>query len=171
MMILLNGPFGVGKTTTAQEIVRLLPDSMLFDPEEIGAFLRRLLGPLAAGDDYQDLALWRSLTVGLAIRVHEEFNRDLVIPMTLWRHDYLLEVTGGLRRNGIPLLQFQLVASRAVLTQRIMSRPTEDGSHEWCLAHLDAGLAMARNSDFGTTVDTSNRSLQDIVRQVITVGP
>jgi hypothetical protein len=87
MMRLLNGPFGVGKTSTAQALIRLQPTFFLFDPETIGALLRHLLGPLATANDYQDLPLWRSLTVDLAQKVHNEFNRDLVIPLTLWRRD------------------------------------------------------------------------------------
>ncbi len=43
MIILINGPFVIGKTT-AIEVARILPSSVVFEPEKIGAFLRRLLG-------------------------------------------------------------------------------------------------------------------------------
>ena len=39
MFVWLNGAFGAGKTTTAAELVTLIPDSRLFDPETVGYML------------------------------------------------------------------------------------------------------------------------------------
>jgi deoxyadenosine/deoxycytidine kinase len=36
MIIMLNGPFGVGKSTVAQRLHDHLPHSMIYDPEIIG---------------------------------------------------------------------------------------------------------------------------------------
>jgi predicted kinase len=166
MMILINGPFGVGKTTTAQQLIRLLPNGMLFDPELIGAFLRGLLGHLSAGVDYQDLPLWRSLTVALAGRVQAEHGVDPVIPMTLWRRDYFDEIANGLRANGANLICVQLVASRETLTRRILSRPEADGPHDWCLAHLEAGLAMASDPAFGTAIPTDGQTPRQVAEEI-----
>ena len=69
MIVLINGPFGIGKTSIALELVQFRPNATHFDPEPIGAFLRRLPGPIAAEEDYQDLLLWRSLFVDLAGQV------------------------------------------------------------------------------------------------------
>ncbi len=85
----VNGPFGIGKTTTAHELVRLRPNAIRFDPELTGAFLRHLLGPLAADADYQDLPLWRSLFIDLAGQIRATYGYDLIVPMCLWRRDYL----------------------------------------------------------------------------------
>jgi hypothetical protein len=54
-ILLINGPFGVGKSTVASLIVEQIQSAMLFDPEIIGAFLHRLVGPEALSGDYQDL--------------------------------------------------------------------------------------------------------------------
>ena len=40
MLIWLNGAFGVGKTQTAHELHRRLPDSFIYDPEQAGYFMR-----------------------------------------------------------------------------------------------------------------------------------
>lgn len=60
MYVLLNGAFGVGKTTVAHELSRQLPGAAIFDPEWIGFVLRRLPG--YARSDYQHLASWRRLS-------------------------------------------------------------------------------------------------------------
>ncbi len=41
MIIMVNGAFGVGKTTIAQGLLSEIPNSMLYDPEEIGLMLRK----------------------------------------------------------------------------------------------------------------------------------
>ena len=43
MIVWINGTFGAGKTSTARELVDLIPQSTLFDPELIGGALCRLL--------------------------------------------------------------------------------------------------------------------------------
>ena len=41
MIIWINGAFGAGKTTLADELGGRLPDAVLFDPEYVGYILRR----------------------------------------------------------------------------------------------------------------------------------
>jgi deoxyadenosine/deoxycytidine kinase len=38
---MINGAFGSGKTTTAQMLKPLIPNSMIYDPEEVGYMLRK----------------------------------------------------------------------------------------------------------------------------------
>lgn len=167
MLLLINGPFGVGKTTVARELIQLLPNALLFDPELIGAFLRQLLGPLAAGGEYQDLPLWRRLTVELATCVTAEHGVDLVIPMTLWRRAYLDEITAGFRASGDELTCVQLVASRETLTRRILSRPDADGPHAWAFAHIESGLAMAHDPTFGLPIATDDCSPVQVAERLL----
>ena len=73
MFILLNGSFGIGKTTTARLLAWQLPGAGI-SPEQVGYVLRRLpafmLGLRRQPEDYQDLALWRWLIVHQARLVH-----------------------------------------------------------------------------------------------------
>jgi 2-phosphoglycerate kinase len=87
MIVFLNGPFGVGKTTVARLVVERIPGAMLFDPELIGAMLRGLFGEVEAVGDFQEYAIWRDLAVDLARRVIEGYGRALVVPMTVWRRE------------------------------------------------------------------------------------
>ena len=41
MILLLNGAFGIGKTTVARVLVARMPNALLFDPEMIGLILQR----------------------------------------------------------------------------------------------------------------------------------
>lgn len=165
-MVLINGPFGIGKTSAARELLGLLPHGLLFDPEEIGSFLRRLLGPLASAEDYQELPLWRSLTVALALRVQAATGRDLVVPMTIWRPDHFAEITAGPRAGGTRLTCVRLIASRETLRARILGRAEEEGPHAWCLAHLESGLAAANDPAFGIAVQTDGRTPREVAAAI-----
>jgi 2-phosphoglycerate kinase len=43
MIFMINGAFGVGKTTVANELLKVIENSMLFDPEEVGYMVRNVL--------------------------------------------------------------------------------------------------------------------------------
>lgn len=157
-IVLINGPFGVGKSTAANLVVERLPSSMLFDPEVIGSVLHRLVGPEAMSEDYQDMPLWRHLVVDVAHRLHEDCTRDLVVPMCLWRYDYFREITDGFRERGSAVMCLRLTCTPTTLRSRILGRRDEDGGHAWCLDHLERGLAAANDSRFGIAVDTEGRT-------------
>ena len=61
MVIWLNGAFGAGKTQTAYELYRRLPDSFVYDPENAGYFMRANLPEVCKGIDCQDYPMWRSV--------------------------------------------------------------------------------------------------------------
>ena len=67
MIIWVNGAFGAGKTTLADELGGHLPDAVLFDPEYVGYILQRWV-PVPTGD-FQDLPSWRELVIVTAARV------------------------------------------------------------------------------------------------------
>lgn len=58
VIVWINGVFGVGKTSTAAELVSLLPQMRVCNPERLGWFLQRTVGLLRPGD-FQHLHSWR----------------------------------------------------------------------------------------------------------------
>ena len=71
MIIMINGPFGVGKTTIATMLQSKIENSMIYDPEEVGFMLRNIITndvklPEEKTNDFQDLILWKKLTVTVA---------------------------------------------------------------------------------------------------------
>ena len=66
MILLINGAFGIGKTTVSRLLKRQIDGSRLYDPEWAGSVLMRL--PFiklegAGTDDFQDINLWRKSVV------------------------------------------------------------------------------------------------------------
>ncbi len=83
MILFINGAFGVGKTTVAELLVKRIPNSLLYDAEEVGYFLQKILKPIDNPDDCQHLPMWRTLTVTTAQLLRLTYGRTLIMPMTI----------------------------------------------------------------------------------------
>ncbi|GAA3155853.1 NUDIX hydrolase [Streptomyces rameus] len=145
-VVWINGAFGAGKTTTARELIELIPNSALFDPEVIGGALTHLLPPkrLAETGDFQDLPIWRRLVVDTAAAMLAELGGTLVVPMTLLRQEYRDEIFGGLAARRIPVHHLLLAPAETILRERIAGRevPPEvpDGeirTRQWAYDHIE----------------------------------
>ena len=167
--VLINGPFGVGKSTTAALLAQHVPNCVVFNPESIGTYLAHLLGPDALGDDYQDLPLWRHLFVDIALHLQEDWRPIVILPMNLWRHDYFTEIVSGLRHTDRPVTCFRLMCSPETLRARILQRPDAERQHDWCLSRMKSGLAAANDPRFGIAIDTEGQPPQAVADHIITV--
>lgn len=133
MIVWINGAFSAGKTSVACELIDLIPNSTLYDPELIGGGLRTMLPQkkLAEVTDFQDLPIWRRLVVDTAAALLAELSGVLVVPMTLLRQDYRDEMFGGLASRRIPVRHVLLTAEETILRQRIAAREefSDDPGH------------------------------------------
>ena len=71
VIIWINGGFGAGKTTLAQELHRRLPDAVVYNPEDVGIMLWKWL---PSDGDFQHMASWRELVVATALSLRRELN-------------------------------------------------------------------------------------------------
>jgi 8-oxo-dGTP pyrophosphatase MutT (NUDIX family) len=145
-VVWINGAFGAGKTTTARELIDLIPNSTLFDPEVVGAALPHLLPPkrLAEVGDYQDLPVWRRLVIDTAAALLAELGGTLVVPMTLLRQEYRDEIFGGLAARRIAVRHVLLAPAETILRERTAGReiPVDlpDGEirvRRWAYDHIE----------------------------------
>ncbi|MFF5498444.1 NUDIX domain-containing protein [Streptomyces aquilus] len=165
-VVWINGAFGAGKTTTARELIELIPNSTLFDPEVVGGALTHLLPPkrLAEVGDFQDLPIWRRLVIDTAAALLTELGGTLVVPMTLLRQEYRDEIFGGLAARRIAVQHLVLTPAETILRERIAGReiPSDlpDGEirvRQWSYDHIEpyrTALASWLTAD-AHLVDTS----------------
>ena len=82
VIIWINGGFGAGKTTLAEELHRRLPDAVVYDPEDVGLMLWKWMRP---NGDFQHLPSWRELVVATALSLRRHHADTLIVPMSLIR--------------------------------------------------------------------------------------
>lgn len=120
MILWLNGAFGAGKTTVAEALCRCLPNAFLYDPENIGQFLRQNLPrPLCSKEDFQDDPLWRQFNAVMLARLAAH-SGWVVVPMTVTNPQYWLELTALLQEQD--LCTFVLWAAPDTLKARLIDR-------------------------------------------------
>lgn len=171
MIIWLNGAFGAGKTTAAQELVDLLPGSVLYDPELVGGTLGMMLPKerLALVGDYQDLPSWRRLVVDTAAALLSELSGPLVAPMSLLSQDYRDEIFGGLAARRIPVQHFHVHVEETFLRERINQRRATEGEvvRSWSLGHLPQyAAALPWITSDAYTVEASRLTPRQTAEQV-----
>ena len=161
MIIWINGAFGAGKTTLAEELHRRLPDAVMFNPEDVGHMLWQWMRP--AGD-FQDLPSWRELVIATAVSLCRHHAETLIVPMTLLRDGYRAEILGGLADAGEEVRHVFLDLDAGVLRQRLTDRVLDPGNpeadqqaREFCLSHVDAAVAAAARQPAGTLMLRSDK--------------
>ncbi|MEU9745892.1 MULTISPECIES: NUDIX hydrolase [Streptomyces] len=149
MIVWVNGAFGAGKTSTARELIDMIPNSTLYDPGLTGSGLRELLPQkrLAEVSDFQDLPIWRRLVVDTAAALLADVGGVLVVPMTLLRQEYRDEIFGGLAARRIPVRHVLLALDETILRGRIAGRGGADTggddparterARQWAYEHIE----------------------------------
>jgi hypothetical protein len=162
----INGAFGAGKTTTARALARQWSDAYRFDPEHIGFMLRKIVPADCQTEDFQDLPLWRQLTVSTLTDLVQRCNRPIIVPMTIVNRQYFDEVVGALRRGGFNLHHFTLVASKTTLQKRISGRFVLPQAKRWMREQMERCVSALESSEFAVHIETDNRSVMEIVRDI-----
>lgn len=172
MIVVINGSFGVGKTTVARLLRESFPGSAIYDPEWAGLALMRLpkwAGLKGAGtDDFQDIELWRALTVA-GVRLFGLFaSGALIVPMTFSRRAYLDEVVAGLRRHDPETRVFCLRAGLPTVRERLAGRGTkvEGPGSEWIARRIVECAEAHRDPRFGEPVDTEGRCAREVAEHI-----
>lgn len=168
-VVWLNGAFGVGKTTVADGLRSRWPNAALFDPEGLARLLR---GALPAGErpsDYQDLALWRRLTVEAICGICEQ-SRLTIVPMTMVNKEHFREVVGGLQHAGVTVSHFSLVARPTTIRRRLLkrqlTRPIHPKSTLWALRRVESASTALCAATFAEVVDTDGMAAAEVVSRI-----
>ena len=161
VIIWINGGFGAGKTTLAQELHRRLPEAVVYDPEDVGIMLWKWMPP---NGDFQHLPSWRELVVATALSLRRHHADTLIVPMSLIRDPYRAEILGGLADAGEQVLHVFLETDAGILRERLNARVTDPKCTEWDRAARELGLpgvdemvAAAARQPGGTLLLRSDR--------------
>lgn len=170
MLIWINGAFGAGKTHTAHELHRRLPDGHVADPELLGFAMHKML-PACARADFQDLPGWRAAVVATLRTAERAAAGPLIVPMTIVRDDYFDQIIGALRAE-MEVRHYTLMASPATLHKRLRSRLEAigarvfGGDETWAMRQIDRCVTALESPRYATHVPTDDHTLDEVVETV-----
>jgi shikimate kinase len=164
-IVWLNGSFGAGKTTTAGELVKVLPRARIFDSEKVGSLLEGIIREQV--DNFQDWPPWRSLVVHAAVETLRYTGGTLIIPQTVLNESYATEIFQGLRAAGLVVHHFLLHVEQKELIGRIEGDEADRAAREWRLDHVAryaSALPWLRES--ADVIDTTHLPSGEVVREI-----
>jgi hypothetical protein len=169
VIIWLNGTFGSGKTSTAERLAALVPNSRVIDPETVGQLLRINLSDQYISD-FQDWAAWPPLVAATMVEIARMTGQHIIAPQTVLNRDYLDQIFAPIRAAELEVFHVVLDAADALLRSRI---EISGEGREWRLAHLDEYAAarpwMTEAADF--VVDTTASTPAQIARRIVGAMP
>lgn len=167
MIVWLNGAFGAGKTATAYELHRRLEHSCVYDPENVGYFLRKNMPEECLTPDFQDMALWRSFNYQLLKELHETFGGTVIVPMTLANPVYYDEIIQRLLDAGVPVAHVILCASRETILRRLKKRSLGRlGREAFAVNAIDRCLKYFDGQETALKIVTDNMRIGQAVEEI-----
>jgi len=126
LIVIINGPYGVGKTSVAENLIKKIPSSILFDTEEIGFLLDKLI-PSEIRKEFEkgnwiELELWKKLVVDIGIFLRKEYNQNVIIPQTILNKSTLSYILEEFKKEGEIVYNFCLITEKEILEERLIKR-------------------------------------------------
>ncbi|WP_245640245.1 AAA family ATPase [Paenibacillus dakarensis] len=167
---MINGSFGSGKTSASQKLQQLIPNSMIYDPEEIGYMLRKIIAEdiyfeEERTDDFQDIELWRILVVQTAQELMNRYKKHLIVPMTIYKSENFNYILNGFRSIDRDTVHFCLIASEETIKKRIEKRG--DKFDVWYQKQTNAGVNSFRDIKFQEHIDTENKDTEEVTKIIL----
>lgn len=163
MIIWINGAYGSGKSTCAYELHRRLPDSFVYDPENVGYFIRKNI-PIALHEpNFQDHTQWRSFNYDMLKYLSSTYKGIIIAPMTLIDPRYYEEIIGRLVRDGVEVHHFILYAEKETIEKRLKKR-FERGT--WTKDQIDKCIYAFDHTITEEKLITDNKNIDQLVEEI-----
>jgi deoxyadenosine/deoxycytidine kinase len=172
MILIVNGSFGVGKTTVGKLLRKQITGSRLYDPEWAGSILMRLPPKLklrgSGTDDFQDIDLWRKSVV-YGTKIFRTFARNTVIvPMAFNRKDYLDEIVSGIRLFDDQIKIYCLKAGITTILKRLEQRGVKVNEPDnWIVVKAKECIEAHKDDHLGESVNTEGVIALEVANDIL----
>jgi GrpB-like predicted nucleotidyltransferase (UPF0157 family)/predicted kinase len=155
MIIIINGPCGIGKTSVAWELNARFDRAVMLDGDYVGA-----VQPFEIYDDERVAYLFRTLRHLIVFHIEQGGYHDFVINYVFETPEQLAGLRHLLSDLDDVIYAYRLVASDETIEARIRKRELEsDADLRWHLSRYKELVAIqeatAKRGDLGFVVDTT----------------
>jgi deoxyadenosine/deoxycytidine kinase len=172
MILIINGSFGVGKSTVARLLRRRIAGSRLYNPEWAGSVLMRLPPVIrlagSGTDDFQDIELWRKSVVRGTKLFRSLARATVIVPMAFSRREYFDEILEGLREIDACVKIFCLQAGMETILKRLRQRGENiESDDNWVVRKARECIEAHRDAHFGEAVKTDDLSATEVADEIL----
>ena len=165
MIIWISGPYGVGKSTLAEALADKIEHVLIFDAEGVGNAVRENYPNMPYGAIFEDYPLWCDFNYALLKDVHEKFQRNIIVPMTLVRQNSYDKIIHRLITEGIDTKLIILEATYKNIHDRILSRGEDENC--WCMQNIEMARAGSAAVTGGHHIATDGKSVAELTGEVL----
>lgn len=165
MIIWINGPYGVGKSTLAEVLQKYLPNSFIFDAEQVGNAVRDNMPARFFRETFEEFPLWQEMCYRLLKELDEVYDGCVLVPMTLKlpaSHDAILQ---RLRDFGAEIVHILLEADHDTVHDRIIQRGEEEDC--WCMQNIDTCIRAQKDYPCDLRLQTAGKTVEELAHQVV----
>lgn len=163
-IIWINGAFGSGKTTIANELVSKFECGCMYDPEELGQFISAHVSDGMLYEDFQEHPLWTKLNAETLLHMGQSFEGVVIVPMTLIDEKRVSQIVTTLQAGGVNVLMFTLKASKETLEQRLLKRGDVAGS--WPHTKIEACINALNENKMSHQIETDEKTVSAISSEI-----
>lgn len=163
MIIWINGAFGSGKTQAAYELHRRIKNSYVYDPENIGFFIRDNIPPKLKNRDFQNYYLWRTFNYDMLSYIAESYDGIIIVPMTITSEQYYDEIIGKLSKE-FTVKHFILSAAKETILKRLGRRFETKSS--WAAQQIDRCIEAFSTSITEIKIQTDEMTIYEVVQEI-----
>lgn len=165
MIIWISGPYGVGKSTLAEVLEKKIENALIFDAEEVGNAVRGNYPDDPYGYIFEDYPLWSEFCYQLLKDIHNKFEKNILVPMTLVRPASYTNIIQKLLDDGIAVKFIILEANYENVHDRILARGEDEDC--WCMENIEMSSRESKAIEGGCYICTDNRTVEELVDEVM----
>ncbi|MGC9356589.1 MAG: hypothetical protein ACP5GX_01925 [Anaerolineae bacterium] len=159
MIVIINGPCGIGKTSVAWDLNARFDRSVMLDGDYIGA-----VHPFEIYDGDRVIYLYETLRHLVAFHIERGGYHNFVINYVFESPESLARLRAKLADLDGEIMTFRLTASDGEMERRIRCR---EENPEWYLNRYKELAAIqeqaAARGDLGIRVDTTGLTIEEVV--------
>lgn len=165
MIIWINGPYGVGKSTLADELHRRNPDSFIFDAETVGNTVRdNLPKQRFHGYIFENYPMWFTMCAMLLNDIACKFSGDIYVPMTLVWPDSFSKIERPLATHGHTIKHILLTSTYDTVHDRILARGEDENC--WCMQNIRLCLEQQASFDNVIRIESRSATVEELATSV-----